>query len=261
MKHVLVPFLTPDDVSASAKVVTQLKAARPISVVVLNNPSLGVSPEGATAKIDKDIADLERAKSEAVAREDFEGAKAFKSQIEDKKTERQDAMRTGWKAVPMEERYRAYDKLVQPFADAFNGTGVYVENIVLEEDTSYEMLFSSLTLMKARWPQCLPEGEWSLLFPQDASEPVSSTPAHPVQAVSPALRVETAKPATKAQKSAPAKPAAPSTPDELREYYRKYFMSLKKDAKAASLTLTSENKTQVIEELVSLRFSPVERTA
>lgn len=241
MQHILVPLLTPEDVAAIPKVVEHIQSVKPLAVVVIHNPSLGITPAEATAKIDKELSDLENSKKQAIAREDFEGAATFKRMIEDKKLERQDALRDGWKSVPQERRMQSYEPLVQPFVAPW-----LVRQIVLQEDASYDNLLNTLANMSSNWPDCLPQGRFAILYPRSIG-PKKTTP-QPVQAVSPSPRVETAPKASKPPVE------ANLSPREARKKELSKYMKLVKVAKDYNITIEKGKSSEAVEKVLAIEF-------
>lgn len=165
MKHVLVPVLSQADIAALPNLIQFLKAQKPRAVVILSNPSLGVTAEDATRDIDKQISDLEQAETAAAQRKDYPGAQQFRTQVEEAKMKRQDVLRDGWKSVPLETRQKAYSPFVEPFAQL---APTYVRHVILPEDS--EDLLVTLAGMRTTWPDCLPAGQFAIVHPQSVGE-------------------------------------------------------------------------------------------
>lgn len=241
MEHILVPILTPEDIAAIPRVVEYIQSVKPLAVVVLNNPSLGIAPADATAKIDAQMADLEESKKQAVAREDYEGAAQFRKLIEDKKMERQDVLRDGWKSVPQDKRMQSYDQFVQPFVAPW-----HVRQIVLQEDAGYDNLLHTLANMSSNWPNCLPPGQFSLVYPRSIG-PKKSTP-QPVQTVSTPKRVETTPKASKRPVE------ANLSPREARRKELSKYMKLVKVAKDYNITIEKGQSSKAVEAVLAIEF-------
>jgi hypothetical protein len=242
MKHVLVPVLSPEDVTALPNVVAFLQQVKPLAVVVMNNPSVGVSPEDATKAVDAKIAQLEQAKKDAVAREDFPAASSFKEDIEAAKMDRQTALREGWKTIPQEQRIAAYDRYVTQFGAL---APTHVRSITLQEDATTETLLNTLANLGKVWPDCLPQGEWSLVYPRSVSTARISTPTGPATASQPAPKVNTAPPA----------PKAPVEPKEARRTELKKYMKMRSVAKGYGIQVEGRKTTDVIEEILAKEFA------
>lgn len=238
MQHILVPILTEEDVKASARVAEFIKTCNPLAVVVMNNPSLGIAPKDITAKIDKDLSDLESSKAQAVSREDFEGASTFKRQIEDKKMERLDVLRNGWKSVPEAARFAAYDELLKPFLAPW-----HVRNTVLPDDTDHESLLRVLANQKL--PDCLPPGRFSIVTPRSIG--VNQATPQPVQAVQTPKRVETA---PKPQKAA----VEPVTRESRKTELLRWYMKMKNAAQTHGIEISGVPKEQVVDAILAREF-------
>lgn len=246
MKHCLIPILSTSDVAAVPELVKFLRLLKPLATVVLNNPSVGVTAESATVQVDKQIADLEKAKADAAAREDYEGAKAYKVQAEDARMKRTDILRDGWKSVPQDQRNQTYDKL---FVDAFNGLP-YVKSITLTEDTTPENMLSTLANFGTSWPECLPAGEWAIIWPRSVA-PITVPTASP-EAVSPIAKVETA---LKRQQASPERPAKPSlSPRAAREKALRQYFTMKKAALSHGIPLEGRNGDDIRAEILAREF-------
>lgn len=226
-----------------------MASVRPEYVVVLNNPSVGVTAETLTAEIDKQLADLEKSKADAVAREDFEGAKGWKVRIEETKMERTTLLRDGWKKVPENLRFAAYDKFLEPLKVALGPVGSTVQNIPLSEDTSHEELFGTLSQLSRAWIPGLPFGKFVLLPPQSAPELRSEKPP---QAVSVESKANTPVAAPKAVQKA--LPPAPFNPREVRDKELRKFMKLKAVAKQRGVSMEGRTSNEVREEILALEF-------
>lgn len=220
MKHVLVPLLTSADVAAIPTVVSYLKSVSPLAVVIVNNPSLGISAENATAEVDKQIKDLESAENAAVARKDYPAAAQFQQKIEDAKMKRQDVLREGWKKVSESHRFDAYDKLVAPFSVLDPS---HVRYIPLTEDITYDTLLVTLANMGTLWPDCLPKEEFALVTPRSIAVKTQAPVA--VATSEPERRVETAPKPHKVEK------VVPEDPKEARRLALKPHFTLMKVAK------------------------------
>lgn len=242
MRHILVPILSTADVAAVPELVKLLRLLKPLATVVVNNPSVGVTAESATATVDKQIAELERAKTDAANREDYEGAKAYKVQIEDAKMKRTDILRDGWKSVPQADRNKTYDTL---FVDAFNGLP-FVRSITLTEDTTPENLLSTLANFGSSWPECLPSAQWAIVWPRSVA-PITLPAAQP-EPVSHVARVETAPPAKKAA------PAPQLSPRAAREKELGYYMKLKAEAKKHGIAIQGRPSKEVVAEIIAKEF-------
>jgi hypothetical protein len=249
MKRVLVPVLTSEDIAALPALAAYLASVRPEYVVVLNNPSVGVTAETLTAEIDKQLADLEKSKADAVAREDFEGAKGWKVRIEETKMERTTLLRDGWKKVPENLRFAAYDKFLEPLKVALGPVGSTVQNIPLSEDTSHEELFGTLSQLSRAWIPGLPFGKFVLLPPQGAPE---LRVPEPQQAVSVESKVNTPVAPPKAVQKAI--PAVSADPREARAKELSRFMKLKAVAKEKGISMTDRPWQEVREEILALEF-------
>jgi hypothetical protein len=239
MKHILVPLLTAADLTNLEALVAYLKSLQPASVVILHNPSLGVSAENVTNEVDQQIRDLEKAKNDAKERDDFPAAARFVDEIEAAKMKRADVLRDGWQSVPAEERERAYRNFVVPFVKL---DPAYVEQITLSEDTTHENLLVTLANMGKTWPACLPHGRWSLI-------PASDVPAA-ASAPAPAP-VPTAAPDPKAEKKAA---EIPTDAAGRADYYRRFYMSMKKAAKDLGVPIDGRPKEEVIADIINKEF-------
>lgn len=234
MKHVIVPILSQEDISAIPNVVSFLKALKPETVVVLNNPSLGITPESATAEVDKKLADLEKAKAEAVNREDFPAAHQYKEKIEAAKMERQDALRNGWKSMPETKRFEAYDRMMHPFSEL---DPTRVDYTVLAEDIDYDTLPVTLANMGRGWPATLPKNKWSLVSPQG----VGSLPTpQALQAV----------PIVGKANTAPKAETPVLEPREARKKHLMKYMAMKKAADQHGIAWQGRKTVDVVEEIL-----------
>lgn len=247
MKHVLVPVLSTSDISAIPETIKFLRLLSPASIVVVNNPSVGITSESATAAIDKQIADLEKAESEAAARRDYPGAQQFHEQTEDARMQRTDILRDGWKSVPQEDRNAVYDKL---FMDSFQGFN-FTQNITLPEDSTPEDLLSVLANLGTAWPDCLPHSEWSLVFPRSVT-PITM-PTQAPDSLRDWKKVSDTVVAQKAPESAPV--ANAPTPREAREKQLRQFFSLKKAAAQHGISMEGRSTKDVIEEVLAKEFA------
>lgn len=247
MLHVLVPVFTAADVAAVPQTVKLLRLLKPLAVVVVNNPSLGITSETATQEVDKQIADLERAKADAASREDYEGAKAFKMQIEDAKMKRVDILREGWKQVSPEARGQTYDKLfVDEFTKVLGPLGVYVANLPLTEDATPENLLSTLANFGTAWPKCLPHSQYAIIWPQSVT-PITVPVAAPEPVSAPPKVVTAPKPS-----KSPV--AAPASPREAREKKLKQYFTLKSAAQEHGIPMEGRSGADVREQILAIEF-------
>jgi hypothetical protein len=247
MKHVLVSALTQKDLECLPNVVRFLQAQKPLTVVVVHNPSLTITSATATQEVDKEIADLERAKADAAAREDYPAAAEFKAKIEDAKMKRQDVLRNGWKSVSEAERLRSYSTFMDQFKAIQNPEGeeAYVESVALIEDTDHQGLLRSLIDLGGAWPKALPWGNWAFLHPQTLREGVVALDSKPPEAVSPAPRVQT---------PPPTKKAPPADPREARKAELMRYMKMKAEAKKHGISIEGRKTVDVVEEILAKEF-------
>lgn len=245
MKRVLVPVLTAEDAAALPLLADHLASVKPEVVVVINNPSVGVTNQDLTATIDKQILEVERSKQEATAREDFDAAKNWKGRLEELKMDRQTLLREGWKKVSDEVRFAAYDKFLEVLKAKLGPLGTTIQNIPLSEDSTYETLFLTLSTLQKVWGNLLPEGRFSLVYPQSAPKLASSKPP---EAVSPNPKVEAA--------PKPSKPAvvAPLDPREARSKELSRYMKLKAVAKEKGISMEGRPWTEVRDEILAQEF-------
>jgi hypothetical protein len=247
MKHVLVPVLSPADIAALPNLIHFLKVQTPRAVVVLSNPSLGVTAEDATRDIDKQIADLEKAETEAAQRKDYPGAQQFRTQVEEAKMKRQDVLRDGWKSVPLEARHKAYDSFVGQFSQL---APAYVRHMILPEDS--EDILVTLAGMRTTWPDCLPAGQFAIVQPQSVGTEVFSrikdlgNASNPVkEAISQPPKVVTA-------------PKAPEAPLDQRETRKKelstQYMKMVKVAKQHNIEVQKGKAGEAIEAILAKEF-------
>jgi hypothetical protein len=247
MNHVLVSVLTPRDIECLPNVVNFLQTQKPLTVVIAHNPSLKITSADATREVDKEISDLEKAKADAAAREDYPAAAEFKAKIEDSKMKRQDVLRNGWKSTPESERQRAYATFVDQFGVLRNPQGeeTYVESIALIEDTDHKGLLRALLELGTAWPNALPYGNWAFLHPQTVREASKTQDSKPPEAVSPAPNVQTP---PKAQK------APPADPREARKVELMRYMKMKSEAKKYGISIEGRKTVDVVEEILAKEF-------
>lgn len=278
MRHVLVPVLTPQDAEALPNLVQYLAAQKPLAVVVMHNPSLGVTGESATKDVDAKIAATEKAESDAAARKDYPAAEQFRQQLEGLKLERQDVLREGWRKVSPEARDKAYSEtILKPFVAAFETSNTtHVRQITLLEDVPNENLFMTLANMGKAWPNCLPMGDFAVMYPrtipppeptlyvspdrirpQPLPEPTVTIPS-PSEASGgtstlPTKQKAVAKP-VKAKKQASATTSVPDTREGKAEYYRRFHLSLKKAAKDLGVPTEGRSKEDVAQDVLDRQF-------
>jgi len=245
--HVLVPVFTQADVAAVPETVRLLRLLKPLAVVVVNNPSIGVTAETATQEVDKQIADLERAKTEAASREDFDSAKEFRRQAEDARMKRVDILREGWKQVSPEARGQTYDKLfVDEFTKVLGPLGVYVANLPLTEDATPENLLSTLANFGTAWPKCLPHSQYAIIWPQSVT-PITVPVAAPEPVSTPPKVVATPKPS-----KAPV--TAPVDAREARAKKLKQYFTLKQAAQTHGISMEGRLGADVRAEILAIEF-------
>lgn len=240
--NLILPIFNDTDAAASGKVVPFLKSLKPQRVWLILAPSVGVTAKDATKDIDARIARLEQDKNAAVGREDFAAASQFKQQIEDAKTERDNALRDGWRSVPTAQRDAAYDKVAAPYGE-LGQVGAAVQMTILSEDFANDNLLGMLNSLRPQWPAEIPHGEYALVWPQSVrnAPDVGMTAPASKPAATPAPKPAADKPDTK-------------TPEGLSEYYRKYFMALKKDAATFGVSMDGP-KDEVIAAVVEKKLA------
>jgi len=243
MKHILVPLLVAADLLNLKALVAYLKAIQPLSVVVLHNPSLGVSAENVTNEVDQQIAELTKAKNDAKERDDFAAAGRFVDEIEAAKMKRADILRDGWNSVPVEERERAYRNFIVEFVSL---DPVYVEQVTLTEDTTHDNLLVTLANMGNSWPACLPSGRWSIVSPHGIPDVSPSWKTQPAPVPAPV-----AAPA-KAEEKKPVE--IPTDASGRADYYRRFYMSMKKAAKELNVPMDGRPKEEVIADIIAKEF-------
>jgi hypothetical protein len=256
MNNILIPVFTDEDAKALPKVANYLRSVKPKSVVVIHNPSVGINSASATEAVDKKIADLEKAKSDAIAREDFAAADRFKRQVEDEKVGRGDVLRSGWKSVSEADRAKVYEQMNKPLLDAAETLGFRFAGITLLEDQPPENLFITLANFGRAWPTSLPHGKFSLIWPQDAPENASPVVQ---EAVSPDPKVNTAPVAQKVEKKAVEKTpeSIPSDREGRIKHYRQRYMLMKKKAGEYGIEISGRDSGLVAAEIVDRELATV----
>ena len=249
MNRVLVPILTADDLPNLPILASALAELRPEVVVILNSPSVGVTASDLTAEIDKQIEKLEQSKLDATAREDFDAAKAWKGQIEERKMDRQSLLRDGWKQVSADARQSAYDTaIIHPLREKLEPLGVTIQQAALPEDSTHEDFHGTMANLVRNWPfESLPLGKFSTIPPRSTFRKAIVAAPQPISSES---KGTTAPKPPKAQKTV----SAPLTRDEKREFYRKYFMAFRKSAKELGLNIVGQDKNSVIELILDRDF-------
>lgn len=248
MNNILIPVFTDDDAKALPNVVTFLKGVKPKVVIVIHNPSVGINSASATAVVDAKINDLKKAKGDAITREDFAAAEKYKRQIEDATLERGDVLRTGWKSIPEASRNAIYDKMNEPMVGAAQEMGTRFTAIQLLEDQPAENLFITLANFGRAWPDSLPHGNFSIIWPQNV--PVNAVSAAQ-EAASPAPRVTTA-PVVKKSAVAP-----PLSPRAAREKQLKQFFTLKKAALSHGVPIEGRLSKDILGDVIAKEFGAV----
>lgn len=237
MKHILVPFLSPQDLDAIPNLVRYLRSQGPVSVFIAHSPSLGVSNGEATREVDKRIEDLTQAEAAAAARKDYAGAQQFATQVEEAKVSRGDILRNGWKSVSIERRRELYQEAIDKSFAALHPSAVMSRP--LDEDA--EDLIGVLSQLKARgWPASLPKNRFSVVFPQDAKEVRGQAPK-----------------ADKTAHSEPAKPAPAAAPVDPKEFRRKQlskYMAGKSAAVKLGISMEGKPYSEVVEEILKAEF-------
>lgn len=112
--------LSESDVKNLPNAARALKAIGTQNVWLIYSPAITVSLAEATATFDKDITDLKAAMAAAKDRDDFDGAKKLKLDLEGKQLERKQAIGDAWKRVKIEDRKK---KAAELFAEFYGVCG------------------------------------------------------------------------------------------------------------------------------------------
>lgn len=159
--NTLLLALTPSDVKNLPTAAAALKLIGTTNIWLVYSPAITVSTAEATAQFDKDITDLGAAKAAAIAREDYEGAKSIKEQIEGKQLDRKKAIADAWKRVGKDDRVKKAEELFKDFYAAC-GTHLAVKPYMLVEHHDASELHNILNLYKDVRP--FGDGNYGVVF-------------------------------------------------------------------------------------------------
>lgn len=162
MNKIILLVLNDADAAQIPAAVEKLRKIKPEGVWVIHNPHLGVTDEKLLAGFDKEIEGLNQAMRDAVKREDFEAANAYKLKRESREVDRQLAIREGWKSVPKEKLQVAYDRLLKGL-DASVAQNILVTT--LRDSCDPKDIFSVLHGLRGEWPVALSHGSYVVAWP------------------------------------------------------------------------------------------------
>lgn len=241
------------------------------NVWVICSPAIAVDIQEASAKYDKEIADLFTAEKAAAERGDYNAAAEHKLSRQGKELERGTALESAWKQIPAETRNIAIGNKILPLTSilANHSSKIYCNVNAAQDHYEKKDWVQFLNSMSGVWPKPFEPGRFFLGWPGAIPKLVNQIPEsikipivnqaieNPVLAKAPeaamkAYREEKAKAAAKAPLVAATNPE-----DRKKQLLGLRFFGLCGTAKKLGIDPKGKRGPQIIEEILAKEFAAV----
>lgn len=225
---------------------------------ILVSPAIAVNAAEASAKYDKEIADLRTAERAAAERGDYTAASEHKLAREGKELERGTAVASSWKAVNEADRMTAIKNKLAPLMAAFPGK-LNTKTQVLQDHYDPGQWVAMLNSLSGAWFKEFTPGSFSVAWPgaipaMGVKIPiVQGTQAEPDEKGSLGKQRGSAQPAQKPDKTPL---VAATNPDERKKQLTGMpFFSRKGIAGKLGIEVKGKSTEQIVEEILAKEFA------
>lgn len=225
-------------------------------VWAVHSPAVATKESESAKQFDKEIAELEKAESDAAGRRDYDAAKGYRASRDGKVLERAKFIRDAWKSIDADDRKATYQSIFLPFMDAVNeGLDKKIPIKVQTHADHYdpEQWVQMLNSLSGVWFKPFVPGSFMIGWP--GAIPTAAIAA-PVEAV---VTPEPAKPITAPVVVAVPKKPAPAKVFLSREEQLKSlrYFGLAAEAKKAGVDVKGKKGPQIIAEILAAENQPV----
>lgn len=183
MRQLLLFIQSQDHVDALANAAPVIKSENYEGIWVLFSPAVLVDTKSAASAFDKNIADLTAAKDRCKAADDFDGARAYKTQLDAALLERNAKVRDSWKAMSPADQEAATVRVLGSFLDQFPADKLRAER--MHDHYEPGQFIDALNAHRKAWFVPFTPGNFTFAWPTSfqvakqaapAALPVSSAP-------------------------------------------------------------------------------------
>lgn len=187
MRQLLLLVQTQEHVDALRGAATTILSERYDGLWVLFSPAILVDTKAAASEFDKNIADLTAAKDRCKAADDFDGARAYKTQLDAELLERNAKVRDSWKAMTEADRDAATQRVLGSFLEQFPADRLRVER--MHDHYEPGQFIDALNAHRKAWFVPFTPGSFAFAWPTSfgaAAAPAAliPPPAPPVPSIS-----------------------------------------------------------------------------
>lgn len=226
---------------------------------ILVSPAIAVNASEASAKYDKEIADLRTAERAAAERGDYTAASEHKLAREGKELERGTAIAGAWKSIDEKVRLEAIKMKLAPLFNVLNGKA-NVKTQLMQDHYDPGQWVQMLNSLSGAWFKEFTPGSFSVAWPgaipaMGAKIPIvqeAPTPTNmPDKVVDTNGRVHAVK------KVKTTEPAATNPDDRKKQLLGLRFFGLCGTAKKLGIDPKGKRGPQIIEEILAKEFAAV----
>lgn len=167
MSKLLLLVQTEADVAHLPAAAQSILASNVTGVWVVFSPAITVNASEAASKLDGEITALKKAETDAAGREDYEAAKGYKTQREEKILDRAKAIRDAWKTATDEERTKRRNTIFGPFIETLKTKPGMNARVTMHSDHfDREQWVAMLNSLSGVWFAPFTPGSFAIGWPE-----------------------------------------------------------------------------------------------
>jgi len=169
---------TAQDVAALPIAATAIKRLGITGLWLLFSPAVLVDDAEASAKYDKDIAELDAAVEACASRRDFEGAKGYQAQLDAKRLSKVENVKNQWKTMDKAQKDAAAERVFGTFMESKPCENIRPECM----DDHFDTFVDAFNAQRKKWFAEYKQGGFVMAWPTSFGEQPKRDPKVPVGA-------------------------------------------------------------------------------